>query len=128
MAEKGSGLGIVGYDSYEFVVTDVERSRRFYSEMMDVAETARLSDREAAERGEQAFLFKAGKAACICVTPGERGSAADRWLRRHPDGVRTVSYRVRNLEHARRVLAERGATVCTDPTSAQDHQGKREQQ
>ncbi len=48
MSDKGSGLGIVGYDGYEFVVSDLERSRRFYAQMLDVAETARLSDREAA--------------------------------------------------------------------------------
>jgi len=54
---KVSGLGIVGYDAYEFVVADVERSRRFYSEMMDVPEIARLDEREAARRGEDAILF-----------------------------------------------------------------------
>ena len=79
MVEKGSGLGIVGYDCYEFVVNDIERSQRFYSKMMDVAEGARLSERESAERGEKAVLFGAGKAQFVCVTPSERGSAADRW-------------------------------------------------
>jgi catechol 2,3-dioxygenase-like lactoylglutathione lyase family enzyme len=68
----GSGLGIVGYDSYEFVVNDVERSRRFYTEMMDVPEIARLDERVAAERGEDAVVFAAVKAECICVTPRER--------------------------------------------------------
>lgn len=124
MADKGSGLGIVGYDSYEFVVTDIERSRRFYREMMDVAETARLSERHAADRGEQAFLFSAGKASCVCVTPSDRGSAADRWLRRHPDGVRTVSFRVRDLQHTERVLGGRGATACTEIVVAEDYQGR----
>ena len=42
---KGSGLGIVGYDTYEFVVADAERSRRFYKQMMDVPEVARLDQR-----------------------------------------------------------------------------------
>ena len=81
---KGSGLGIVGYDSYEFVVADAERSRRFYTEMMDVPAVAKLDERAAADRGEDAMLFTAGKARCVCVTPRERGSAADRWLTRHP--------------------------------------------
>ena len=55
MGEKngnGSGLGIVGYDAYEFVVADIDRSRRFYSEMMDLPEVARLDEREAARRGK----------------------------------------------------------------------------
>jgi 4-hydroxyphenylpyruvate dioxygenase len=124
MSDKGSGLGIVGYDGYEFVVSDLERSRRFYSQMLDVAETARLSDREADRRGEMAFLFEAGTARWTCVTPGARGSAADRWLKRHPDGVRTVSFRVRDSAHALRVLGERGATMCTELTSIEDQQGR----
>ena len=111
---KGSGLGIVGYDSYEFVVADAERSRRFYTEMMDVPAVAKLDERLAAERGEDALIFTAGKAQCVCVTPRERGSAADRWLKRHPDGVRTVGLRVRDIEHTRRVLGERDACFCTE--------------
>jgi len=127
MIEKqgdGSGLGIIGYDSYEFVVADVERSRRFYTEMMDVPEVARLDERAAAERGENALLFMAGKARCVCVTPRERGSSADRWLGRHPDGVRVVSFRVRNLEATREVLAERGAAFCTEVVGRVDDQGR----
>ena len=81
---RDSGLGIVGYDAYEFVVADIERSRRFYCQMMDVPEVARLDEREAARRGEDAIVFAAGNAQCVCVTPRERGSSADRWLKRHP--------------------------------------------
>ena len=98
---KGSGLGIVGYDAYEFVVGDLDRSRNFYTRMMDIGETARLDEREAATRGEDAVIYQAGKAQCVCITPRERGSAADRWLKRHPDGVRRVGFRVRGAQAAR---------------------------
>lgn len=124
MSDSGSGLGIVGYDAYEFVVADLERSRRFYRSMMDVSEMATLDESSVAERGEQAVVFAAGKARCVCVSPTDRGSAADRWLKRHPDGVRTVGFRVRNLEQTQRVLAERGATLCTDLNTAVDQQGR----
>ncbi|MCG6964821.1 MAG: VOC family protein [Acidobacteria bacterium] len=121
--QAGSGLGIIGYDSYEFIVEDLERSRRFYTTMMDVPETGRLSERVAAERGEHGILFSVGKASVACITPRERGSRAERWLHRHPDGVAVVGMRVRNLEHAHRVLVERGGTVCTMPTATTDHRG-----
>jgi 4-hydroxyphenylpyruvate dioxygenase len=121
---KGSGLGIIGYDSYEFVVADAERSRRFYTEMMDVPAVAKLDERVAAERGEDGFIFTAGKAQCVCVTPRERGSAADRWLQRHPDGVRTVGLRVRDIEHTKRVLGERDACFCTDTIDQVDSDGR----
>jgi 4-hydroxyphenylpyruvate dioxygenase len=121
---KGSGLGIVGYDTYEFVVADVERSRRFYSQMMDVPEVARLGEREAARRGEDAVIFAAGKAQCICVSPRERGSSAERWLRRHPDGVRAVGFRVRDIDATRNVLTERNATLTSDVITATDGEGR----
>jgi 4-hydroxyphenylpyruvate dioxygenase len=124
MSGSGSGLGIVGYDCYEFVVSDLERSLRFYTSMVDVPEAARLDERQAAERGEEAVLFASGKAQCVCVTPSERGSASDRWLRRHPDGVRTVGFRVRDVEHTRRVLSERGAALCADLHSTLDDENR----
>ncbi len=46
---------------------------------------------------KMAVIFAAGKAQCVCVTPRDRGSAADRWLKRHPDGVRRVGFRVRDI-------------------------------
>jgi len=124
MEDKGSGLGIVGYDSYEFVVADLERSTRFYNKMMDIPTAARLTDRVVSERGETAVLFNAGKAQCVCVTPTERDSDADRWLKRHPDGVRAVAFRVKDIEHARRVLSERGATIWADLATGEDHAGR----
>lgn len=111
---QGSGLGIVGYDSYEFVVADLERSRRFYTEMMDVPEIGALDPHEAARRGEEARLFRAGKALFSCVTPKDRGSRADRWLKRHPDGISILGFRVRNLDRTRQTLERRGATICSD--------------
>ncbi len=122
--EKGSGLGIVGYDDYEFVVGDIERSRNFYTRMMDVKEIARLGEREAASRGEDAVIFGAGKAQCICISSRERGSAADRWLKRHPDGVRRVGFRVRDIKKTRAVLTERNATFCSDLIEGADDQGR----
>lgn len=122
--KKDSGLGIVAYDAYEFVVADIDRSRNFYTRMMDVNEVARLGEREAASRGEDAVLFAAGKAQCICISSRERGSDADRWLKRHPDGVRRVGFRVRDVKKARAVLIERNATFCSDIIEVADDQGR----
>jgi 4-hydroxyphenylpyruvate dioxygenase len=121
---NGSGLGIIGWDAYEFVVADLERSRRFYTGQMKVPEVARLDERVAAERGEDAVIFAAGKAKVLCVSPRERGAAAERWLRRHPDGVRVLSLRVRDLEAAHRTLSERGATFVSGPTREADDEGR----
>jgi len=119
----GSGLGIIGYDGYEFIVNDLERSRRFYTGMMGVPEVAALEPERAADTGEDAALFVVGKAPVACFAPRERGSRAERWLRRHPDGIAVVGFRVRELATARRVLGERGAAVCLERVEAADADG-----
>src|SRR5512139_3187854 len=106
-------LGILGWDHYEFIVHDLERSERFYKRMMDVPQAGRLDDRAAAERGEKGLLFRAGKATFACVTPTERAGRAELCLLRHPDGVAVIALRVRDLDAARQMLAARGATFCT---------------
>jgi 4-hydroxyphenylpyruvate dioxygenase len=121
---KRGNLGIVGWDSYEFIVGDIERSGRFYTEMMHVPEVARLAPARVAETGEDAALFAAGKANVICVTPRERGSRAERWLRRHPDGVAVLSLRVHDIEATRVALAERGATMVSGVVEEHDGSGR----
>ena len=123
-ATAPENLGIVGWDAYEFIVNDLERSRRFYTEMLRVPEVAHLEGERSARTGEQAVLFAAGKARVVCVTPRERGSRAERWLRRHPDGVAVLSLRVHDIQHARATLAERGATMCGDIVDDSDESGR----
>ena len=123
-AQSGRGLGIVGWDSYEFVVADLERSRQFYAEQMRVPEVAVLDPRGAAERGERAVLFAAGKAQVVCVAPTDRDSRAGRWLRRHPDGVAVLGLRVRSVEETRRRLEERGATFIGPVRDETDAEGR----
>jgi 4-hydroxyphenylpyruvate dioxygenase len=123
-APEHENLGIVGWDAYEFIVNDLERSRRFYTDMMKVPEVAALDPELAAATGEHAVLFTAGKARVVCVTPRDRGSRAERWLRRHPDGVAVLSLRVKDVQFARRTLAERGATFCGDILEQQDASGE----
>lgn len=122
--ERPRNLGITGWDHYECIVSDLGRSRGFYASAMDVPEVARLDEIEAARRGEDAVLFRAGKATFASITPRARGSRADRWLKRHPDGVAVLGFRVRDLDHARRVLGERGATFATDVLTTTDHTGR----
>jgi 4-hydroxyphenylpyruvate dioxygenase len=122
--EETSNLGIIGWDAFHFIVADLERSRRFYTTMMKVPEVARLDPRHAAEQGEEAVMFGVGRARLICVSPRERGSRAERWLRRHPDGVAVLTLRVRDVETARRRLEERNATFVTGLVSEPDHRGR----
>jgi 4-hydroxyphenylpyruvate dioxygenase len=122
--EHAANLGIVGWDAYEYVVSNLERSRRFYTQNMKVPEVARLDAHRAGETGEEAVLFSAGKARVVCVISKERGSRADRWLKRHPEGVAVLALRVRSAEDTRKLLDARGATFVTGIVEEQDGQGK----
>lgn len=118
------GLGIIGWDLFEYVVADLERSRRFFLDKMGVPVAGRLQERASAATGEDALLLRAGSIAMVCVSPRERGSRAARWLKHHPEGVSTLAFRVKDLDQARRLLVERGGTLCTLPTTAEDWAGR----
>jgi 4-hydroxyphenylpyruvate dioxygenase len=121
---RPTNLGIVGWDQYEYIVSDVERSRRFYTQNMSVPEVARLDSRRAGETGEDALFFAAGKARVVCVIPKAPGSRAERWLKRHPEGVAVLGVRVRNAEQTHRLLEERGATFITEIVDERDGDGR----
>ncbi len=118
--EDTTNLGIVGWDEYEYVVSDLERARRFYTQNLKVPEVATLDPRRAAETGEDRVLFAAGKARVVCVIPTVDGSRAQRWLKRHPEGVAVLVVRVRNADETRRRLEERGATFIGATVEEQD--------
>ncbi len=111
--KRAENLGILGWDSYEYIVADIGRSREFYTRAMKLPEVARLEPRRAEERGEDGVLFAAGKARVACFIPRGEGSRAERWLKRHPEGVAVLAMRVKDAEATKRVLEARGATFVT---------------
>ncbi len=108
-APKGSGLGIRCLDHIDFVVRDLERSRRFYAERMDFAAVASSNAAYERETGEKALVFDAARVRVQCSAPKERDSRAGKFLKAHPDGVRAVTFRVDSVDAARKVLESRGA-------------------
>ena len=86
---KVESLGIKRLESVHYYVHDLERSRRFYTEVMDFAEIGGSSE-ELTRAGQQKSLaFMAGNCVVVCVEPRGEGGRAWRWLRKHPDGVGT---------------------------------------
>ncbi len=108
-------LGIIGIDSYEFIVADLERSRRFYVDTLDFREVARSTMDQIARTGEQTAVFKAGKIEVHVTTPRSQMSRAARYLAWHPDGIPQVTMRVKNLAHTLAELEKRGGTIIYDP-------------
>lgn len=120
---SGEHIGITGYDSFHFVVEDLERSRRFYTEIFDFKEVARAGEDLVSRSGQQSVVFGAGDARVCVSTPLAQGSKAARYLKRHPAGVMSLSFRVRNLDETIAWLDAKGGTLLADPLSVKDDQG-----
>lgn len=107
-------LGIIGYDSFHFIVNDLDRSRRFYTERLGFTEVARASSEKVEKGGEAASVFGAGKIRILVSTPVRPGSRAARFLRIHPDGISSLAFRVKDIRKAWGFLEARGATFLSD--------------
>jgi len=116
-------IGLLGYDSYHFVVENIERSRKFYEGVLDFKEVARASDALVQRSGQQSIVFGAGDARVCVSTPLTQASKAARYLKRHPAGVMSLSFRVKNLDHAIAFLEKRGGTLLADPFEDKDARG-----
>ena len=122
-AMSGASLGIIGYDSFHFVVENLARSRSFYTEKFDFKEVARGSDELVARSGQQSVVFGAGDVRVCVSTPLAQHSRAARFLKRHPAGVMSLGFRVKNLDETMKFLDGRGGTFLSDPLVDKDSRG-----
>jgi 4-hydroxyphenylpyruvate dioxygenase len=121
----GENLGIIGYDSFHWAVENVERSCAFYTEKLDFKEVARSGDELIARGGQQSVVFGAGDARVCISTALRQTSKAGRYLRRHPAGIMSLSFRVKDLDATMAVLEKRGGTFLGDPIEDKDASGGR---
>ena len=116
--------GILGYDSFHFVVENLDRSRKFYTENFDFKEVARASDELVERSGQQSVVFGAGEVRVCVSTPLRQQSKASRYLQRHPSGVMSLSFRVKDLDHTMAFLEKRGGTFLAEPLDVKDGGGR----
>lgn len=122
---SGEHIGITGYDSFHFVVENLDRSRTFYAEKFDFKEVARAGE-ELVERGGQQSIVLGAGAVRVCVsTPLRQQSKASRYLKKHPAGVMSLSFRVDDLDETIAFLEKRGGTFLADPLEDEDETGGR---
>jgi 4-hydroxyphenylpyruvate dioxygenase len=117
---SGDHIGILGYDSFHFVVENLERSRRFYTENFDFKEVARAGDELVERSGQQSVVFGAGDVRVCVSTPLRQQSKAARYLQRHPAGVMSLSFQVKSLDQTIAFLEQRGGTFLADPYEDKD--------
>ncbi len=115
--------GIIGYDSFHFVVENLERSRKFYTKMLDFKEVARAGNELVERSGQESVVFGAGDVRVCVSTPLAPQSKAARYGKRHPSGVMSLSFRVENLAQTEAYLDKRGATFLSEPLELKDAHG-----
>jgi len=119
-------IGIVGYDSFHFVVENMERSARFYTELFELTEVARASEELVTRSGQRSVVFGAGDVR-VCVSSLVEGAAhpsrAARWLKRHPAGVMSLTFRVEDLDRTMAFLEKRGGTFLAEPLKDTNDKG-----
>jgi 4-hydroxyphenylpyruvate dioxygenase len=117
-------LGIKRLESVNYYVHDLERSRRFYTEVMDFAEIGGSSDELTRAGRQKSLAFMAGSCVVVCIEPRGEGGRAWRWLRKYPDGVGTLNFEVEDAERAFRLLEGRGGTPIDDVRRFEDGRGE----
>ena len=118
-------LCIIGYDSFHFVVANLERSQQFYKDVLDFKEVARSGDDLTKKGGQQSIVFGAGDVRVCVSTPLSEGSKAARYMKRHPAGVMSLGFRVQDLDKTIAVLEKRGGTFLSEVLENKDERGGR---
>ncbi|MBA3541485.1 MAG: VOC family protein [Deltaproteobacteria bacterium] len=124
---KLPSLGITRLEGIHYYVQDLERSRRFYTEKLDFAETWRSSPETERQGRQRSAAFEAGNVRVVCSAPlaieGASKGRAARFLGKHPDGVGTLIFEVEDIERAFRLLEERGGTTIDEIETFTDDGG-----
>lgn len=123
MSRGKNELGLKRLLGLHYYVRNLERSRRFYTELLDFAETAESSAELTAAGRQRSLVFEAGDCAIVCSEPAGAGGRAARYLSRHPDGVGTLVFEVEDIERTFVELDRRGGNPISEIQSTQEGGG-----
>lgn len=98
MTTVQSKLGLTRLLGIHYYVRDLERSRRFYTELLDFAEVGESSPELTRAGRQRSLVFQAAGSAIVCSQPEGEGGRAARYLSRHPDGVGTLTFEVEDID------------------------------
>ncbi len=113
-------LGIERIEAIHYYVHDIDRSQQFYTELLDFALIGRSSPELERDGRQTARLFSAGDCNILVSAPLDDTARAARFLRKHPEGVGTIIFAVRDIERAFELLDSRGGTPIDEISRHQD--------
>ena len=120
---KNSPVGIKRLEGIHYYVRDLERSRKFYVDKLDFAETWRSTPATEKAGRQTTAVFEAGNILVACSSPIGEGGRAARFLTKHPDGVGTLIFEVEDIARTFALIEERGGTAIEDIQTFQDDGG-----
>lgn len=116
-------LGLTKLEGVHYYVHDLARSRRFYAERMDFAETSRSSPELQAAGKQRSAVFEAGHARVLVSEPVGEGGRAWRYLRKHPSGIGTLIFGTQDVARTFALIEERGGTPISELQHFEDDGG-----
>lgn len=93
-------VGLKRFVGVHYYVRDLKRSQRFYTERLGFAETGGSVEGLVRAGRQRSLVFEAGDCVVVCSEPVGSGGRAARYLSRHPDGIGTLAFEVRDIEQA----------------------------
>jgi 4-hydroxyphenylpyruvate dioxygenase len=121
---KLESIGLLGFEAMHYYVRDLDRSRKFYTGNMDFAEMGVSSPELEAKTKQKSALFSAGNVHVLCsqACEGAKGRVAS-FMKKHPDGVGTIIFGVKDAERAFKLIEQRGGTPMEDVQRWHDANG-----
>jgi 4-hydroxyphenylpyruvate dioxygenase len=119
-----SSLNIRKLLGLHYYVRDLERSRRFYTELLGFAEIGKSSAELERSGRQRSLVFQAGEIVVTCSEPVGQGGRAARYLAKHPDGIGTLAFEVEDIDRTFDLLEARGGTAISEVQRIEDASGR----
>lgn len=123
MTQSKSKLGLTRLLGIHYYVRDLERSRRFYTECLDFAETGQSGEHLTREGRQRSLVFEAADCRVVCSEPMGDGGRAARYLSRHPDGIGTLAFEVADIEATFHTLDAGGGNPISEIVTVREGDG-----
>src|ERR1700677_4937399 len=107
-------IGLPGLVALHRFVPLADDDRGLLSGLLDFAEVATSGPALEAHTGQRSLVFRAGECLIVSTEPLRAESQADRFLRRHPEGVGALTLAVEDVAHAFAVIDRAGGTPVRD--------------
>ncbi len=105
-----NSVGLTGLVALHRFVHSVEADRALLSGLLDFEEVAASGPALEAQTGQRSLVFRAGDCVIVSTEPLDERSQADRYLRRHPEGIGALTLSVEDVAHALPTLERAGGT------------------